>query len=117
MGKRVKLNSVLQQSDISTKPYIISVRGQRVMIDDDLAELYGVETKRLKEQVKRNSDRFPPDLAFQLTKLEIDEVVANCDHLNKLKFSSTLPLAFTEHGAVMAATVLNSRVAVETSIG
>ena len=71
--------------------------------------LYGVKTKRLKEQVKRNSERFPDDFMFEMSREEIDEVVASCDHLKKLKFSSILPLAFTEYGAVMAANVLNSQ--------
>lgn len=99
-----------------TKTPIILIRGHRVIIDSDLATLYGIKTKRLKEQVKRNSERFPTDFLIELTESEKEEVVANCDHLKKLKFSSTLPIAFTEHGAVMAATVLNSRVAIETSI-
>ena len=68
------------------------VRGLRVMVDVDLAALYGVPTKRLNEQVKRNRDRFPPDFLFQLTPAEKAEVVANCDHLQKLKFSKVLPL-------------------------
>ncbi len=62
------------------------------------------------------SERFPADFVLQLTKVEAEEVVAKCDHLQKLKFSSVSPLAFTEHGAIMAATVLNSRIAIETSI-
>ena len=98
------------------KERILTVRGQRVIIDADIASLYGVKTKRLKEQIKRNALRFPVDFMFQLTSEEKEEVVANCDHLNKLKFSSTLPLVFTEHGAVMVANVLNSQIAVETSI-
>jgi len=57
------------------------IRGHRVIIDSDLAELYGVKTKRLKEQVRRNSERFPTDFVLQLTKAETDEVVAKCDHL------------------------------------
>lgn len=69
----------------------------------DLAELYGVSTKRLNEQVRRNRERFPEDFMFQLTADEKDKVVANCDHLSRLKFSSFLPYAFTEHGAVMLA--------------
>jgi hypothetical protein len=73
------------------------------MIDMDLAELYKVSTRRLNEQVKRNKDRFPADFMFQLTKEEKLEVVANCDHLKKLKYSPSLPNAFTEHGAIMAA--------------
>lgn len=86
------------------------------MIDADLARLYGVTTKRLNEQIKRNLDRFPEDFMFRLTVDEKSEVVANCDHLRKLKFSPVLHLAFTEHGAIMAANVLNSRVAVQASI-
>ena len=95
---------------------IFLIRGHKVMIDADLAELYGVTTKRLNEQVKRNKGRFPRDFMFQLTAREKAEVVANCDHLQKLKFSPALPYAFTEHGAVMLASVLNSPVAVEASI-
>ena len=86
------------------------------MLDADLARLYGVTTKRLNEQVRRNRDRFPDDFMFRLTDAEKKEVVANCDHLKTLKFSPNLPYAFTEHGAVMLAAVLNSPVAVDVSI-
>jgi len=86
------------------------------MIDKDIAELYGVITKRLNEQVKRNKKRFPTDFMFQLTQDEKDEVVANCDHLKTLKYSPNLPFAFTEHGAVMLASVLNSDRAIEVNI-
>lgn len=82
------------------------------MIDADLAALYDVPTKRLNEQVKRNPGRFPADFVFQLSRAERDEVVANCDHLQRLKFSPTMPFAFTEHGALMAASVLNTQRAV-----
>ena len=92
------------------------IRGLRVMIDVDLATLYGVQTKRLNEQVKRNRDRFPSDFLFQLTLEEKAEVVANCDHLQNLKFSKALPFAFTEHGAIQAANVLASSQAVEMGI-
>ena len=95
---------------------IVFLRAQKVILDADLAELYGVTTKRLNEQVKRNRDRFPEDFMFQLTCEEKSEVVANCDHLSKLKFSSVLPYAFTEHGAIMAASVLNTPRAIETSV-
>lgn len=95
---------------------ILLIRSHKVMLDSDLAELYQVSTKRLNEQVKRNRDRFPADFMFRLTAEEKAEVVANCDHLKKLKFSPTLPYAFTEHGAVMLASVLNSPTAVEASI-
>ena len=92
------------------------IRSQKVMIDKDLAELYGVTTKRLNEQVKRNRKRFPEDFMFQLTEEEKAEVVANCDHLATLKFSPNLPFAFTEHGAVMLASVLNSERAIVVNI-
>jgi len=98
------------------EPRIQLVRGVKVIIDADLAALYGVPTKRLNEQVKRNIERFPPDFLFQLTAIEKAEVVANCDHLAKLKFSRTLPYAFTEHGAIQAANVLASSQAVEMGI-
>lgn len=86
------------------------------MLDIDLAQLYGVTTKHLNQQVKRNWERFPEDFMFSLTRKEKEEVVTNCDHLKRLKFSSTLPYAFTEHGAVMLASILNSAVAVRVSI-
>jgi hypothetical protein len=95
---------------------ILLIRDQKVMLDSDLAALYGVTTKRLNQQVKRNRDRFPEDFMFQLTAEEKAEVVANCDHLQKLKYSPTLPYAFTEHGAVMLASVLNTPIAVAASI-
>lgn len=74
---------------------ILVLRGERVMIDSDLAELYGVTTKRFNEQVKRNLERFPIDFMFQVTPEEKAEVVANCDHLVKLKFSPHLPRVTT----------------------
>ena len=95
---------------------ILLLRGKRVMIDRDLAELYGVPTKRLNEAVKRNMKRFPEDFMFQINQQEKDEVVANCDHLKNLKFSSALPYVFTEHGAVMLASVLNSDQAIQMNI-
>ncbi|MCD4675765.1 MAG: ORF6N domain-containing protein, partial [Desulfobacula sp.] len=82
---------------------ILIIRGHKVMLDSDLAEIYGVKTSRLNEQVKRNKDRFPNDFMFQLTSHEKQEVIANCDHLEKLKFSRTNPYAFTEHGTIMLA--------------
>ena len=86
------------------------------MIDADLADLYGVRTKRLNEQVRRNAGRFPDDFCFQLSPAEKAEVVANCDHLLRLKFSPSLPYAFSEHGTIMAANVLNSPRAVKMSV-
>jgi hypothetical protein len=95
---------------------ILLIRGEKVMLDIDLAVIYGVTTKRLNEQVKRNAGRFPPDFMFQLIETEKAEVVANCDHLARLKFSPHLPYAFTEHGALMLANVLNSERAAQTSV-
>jgi hypothetical protein len=94
-------------SQIQKRIYII--REKRVMLDSDLAYLYEVEAKRLNEAVKRNIRRFPDDFMFQLTKDEFTEVVANCDHLQNLKYRPTLPYAFTEQGVAMLAAVLNSR--------
>lgn len=70
---------------------ILLIRGRRVMIDADLADLYGVPTKALNQAVRRNLGHFPSDFMFQLTAEEKQEVVTNCDHLGKLKFSSSLP--------------------------
>ena len=95
---------------------ILLIRGQKVMIDSDLAEIYSVTTKRFNEQVRRNIRRFPSDFMFQLTSDEKAWVVANCDHLQNLKYSPHLPYVFTEHGAIMAASVLNSAKAVEMSV-
>jgi hypothetical protein len=107
-------NTLIVTESIEAK--ILLIRGQKVMLDADLAELYGVETKRLNEQVRRNSERFPEDFMFRLTADEKAEVVANCDHLAKLKYSPSLPYAFTEHGTIMAANVINSPRAVEISV-
>lgn len=95
---------------------ILTIRGRHVLLDSDLAGAYGVSTKALNQAVRRNAQRFPPDFCFQLTKAERQEVVTNCDHLGHLKFSPTLPRAFTEHGAIMAASVLRNRRAVQLSI-
>ena len=86
------------------------------MIDRDLAELYGVTTKRLNEQVKRNINRFPEDFMFQLNVEEKNELVANCDRFKMLKHATVSPFAFTEHGAVMLACILNSKRAIEANI-
>lgn len=95
---------------------IVMLRGLRVMIDADLAVLYGVETRVLNQAVKRNLGRFPQDFMFQLDAAEKQEVITNCDHLVKLKFSRSLPFAFTEYGAVALANVLASAQAVEMGI-
>ncbi len=95
---------------------ILVIRDQKVMLDRDLAKLFGVPTKRLNEQVKRNLLRFPQHFMFQLTEAEKDKVVANCDHLQSLKYSPYLPSVFTEHGTMMLANVLNSETAILVSI-
>ena len=95
---------------------ILLIRGHKVMLDADLAELYGVPTKVLNQAVRRNIQRFPADFMFQLDKVEKEQVVTNCDHLAKLKFSPTPPYAFTEHGALMLGNVLKSDRAVEISL-
>ena len=103
-------------SETTVEPRIRVIRGKRVILDADLAILYGTTTSRLNEQVRRNRLRFPVDFAFPLTREERSEVIANCDHLRKLRYSKTLPLAFTEHGAIMAANVLNTERAVIMSV-
>ena len=95
---------------------ILVLRGQKVMLDADLAILYGVTTKALNQAVKRNKERFPADFMFELTKEEKEEVVTVCDHLSRLRFSYALPHAFTEHGVLMLANVLNSERAVRVSV-
>ncbi len=95
---------------------ILDIRGQQVMLDRDLANLYGVTTKRLNEQVKRNINRFPIRFRFQLTDLETDKLVAICDRLSILKHSTVNPFVFTEQGVAMLATVLHSEIAINVSI-
>ena len=95
---------------------ILVLRGQKVILDADLARLYGTSTMRLNQAVKRNLNRFPGDFIFQLTPEEKQDVITNCDNLAGLKFSPVCPFAFTEHGAVMAATILKTELAATASI-
>ena len=95
---------------------IYSIRGRQVMIDRDLAELYGVETKALNQAVKRNIERFPPSFMFRLKQDEFMELVTICDRFEKLKHSSNMPHAFTEQGVAMLSSVLRSPTAVSVSI-
>ena len=95
---------------------IFQIRGYKVMIDTDLAALYETETKALKQQVKRNLDRFPQDFMFQLTKEEKAQLVTNCDRLSTLKHSSVLPMASTEQGVAMLSSVLRSKKAIKINI-
>ena len=108
------LENDLGQHDI--EKLIITVRGEQVLIDQDIARIYGVTTKRLNEQAKRNIARFPNSFRFELTKEEVNEVVANCDHLQSLKFRPTLPFAFTEQGIGQLSSVVHSQIAIERSI-
>lgn len=105
---------ILSQYDIER--LILTIRGKQVLIDRDLGNIYGVETKRLNEQVRRNIARFPDRYRFQLTKDEMKELVANCDRFNMLKHSTSAPYAFTEFGVSMLPSVLNSQKAIDTSI-
>ena len=98
---------------------ILLVRGEKVILDSDLAKLYGVTTKRLNEQVKRNRERFPDDFMFQLTSEEARLSQRSRSQIATLKRGQNikyLPYAFTEHGAIMAANVLNSKTAVAASV-
>ena len=95
---------------------IFTIRGQKVMIDRDLAELYEVETKKLNQAVKRNVARFPVEFMFKLNDGETLELVTNCDRFKTLKHSSSTPYAFTEHGIAMLSSVLNSERAVTINI-
>ena len=97
---------------------IYEIRGQRVMLDRDLAELYGVETKRLNEQVKRNIERFPIDFMFQLTEKEMEDWKSQFATSNSIKMSlRKRPLAFTESGVAMLSSVLHSPLAIQVNIG
>lgn len=102
----------MQTNLIQIQNLIYEIRGQKVMIDRDLAELYGVKTYRLNEAVKRNIKRFPDDFMFKLNENELKELIANCDRFKTLKHSSNPPHAFTEHGVAMLASVLNSEKAI-----
>ena len=111
----------LETTEVDVSQYeieklIITIRGEQVIIDQDVARLYKVTTKRLNQQVKRNSARFPNNFLFMLTKDERDEVVAKCDHLKSLKYRPTMPYAFTEQGIGQLSSVVHSKKAIETSI-
>jgi len=95
---------------------ILLIRGQRVILDADLAMLYGVSTRVLNQAVRRNLKRFPQDFMFKLGQPEKNEVITICDHLKNIKYAKALPNAFTEHGAIMAASILNTERAVHISV-
>lgn len=109
-----KLNYIIKQAEIERR--IISIRGKKVIVDSDVADLYGVSTKQVNQAVSRNSEKFPRDYSFTLKKQEKEEVVTNCDHLESLKYSVHLPRVFTESGLYMLATILKSLRATSTTI-
>ena len=87
---------VKESSGVSAEDKIFTIRGMQVIVDRDLAELYGIETKRLNQQANRNVKRFPPSFRFKLSVEEKDELVANCNRFETMKHSSSLPYVFTE---------------------
>ncbi len=105
--------SVITDEAVINKIYFI--RNEKVMLDSDLAELYGVETKRLNEQVKRNIDRFPEDFMFQLTETEFENLKSQIA-TSSWGGRRTFPYAFTEHGVLMLSSVLNSDLAIKVNI-
>ena len=102
--------------EIDIKDRIFTIRGVQVMLDRDLAELYGVETKVLNQAVKRNQFRFPENFRFVLSDIEKDELVTNCDRFKSLKHSSSNPSVFSEQGVAMISAVLKSATAIDISI-
>jgi hypothetical protein len=103
------MSDLTQASSIESR--IQTIRAVQVMIDADLAQLYGVETKVLNQAVKRNIARFPQQFRFQLNPIEKNELVTNCDRFGNLKHSTALPYAFTEQGVAMLSAVLRSETA------
>lgn len=107
-------NLIINENNIKDK--IHTIRKLQVMLDRDLAELYRVETKVFNQAVKRNIKRFPPNYRFQLNENEKNKLVTNCDWLNSLKHSSSLPYVFTEQGVSMLSAILKSDKAIDISI-
>jgi len=108
-SRKIKKGEALVTKRIES--LIITIRNTKVIVDRDLAKIYGVETRRINEQIKRNPDRFPEDFVFQLTKEEADFWLRSRSHIATLKQGRNikyLPYAFTEHGAIMAASVLTT---------
>lgn len=108
------MKDIIPQEQIENRIFI--VRGFKAMLDRDLAELYGVKSIRLREQVKRNLKRFPPDFMFQLTETEVDAMVSQNAIPSRKHLGGYLPYAFTEHGVAMLSSVLNSDRAIEVNI-
>lgn len=104
----------MQLTNIQTR--IFEIRGQKIMLDFDLAELYEVETRILKQAVKRNLDRFPDDFMFLLTEEEVDQMVSQNVIPSKSNFGGALPFAFSEQGVSMLSSILRSKKALEVNI-
>ncbi len=109
MAKKAHLSQIVDSK-------ILNIRNKKVILDRDLAELYGVETKYLNRQVRRNIKRFPETFMFRLSRAEKAELVTNWHRFETIKHSSSLPYAFTEHGVAMLASILNSETAIQISI-
>jgi hypothetical protein len=115
----MKKRSLKKAPAISIDGVIHSIRGERVLLDADLARIYGVKTKALNQAVKRNRDKFPPDFLLELTPPEVEQLRRSRSQIVTLKRGQNIkftPLAFTEHGALMAASILNSPQAVQMSV-
>ena len=110
------MTEVVKYSEEKIASLIYVIRGARVMIDSDLAVIYNVETRVLKQAVRRNPDRFPDDFMFELTKEEADSLRSQSVTLKRGGHSKYLPFAFTEHGSLMLASVLKSETAVKASL-
>ena len=123
--KRTKNSAVIESTEGCVIPFeggrtirdcIFTVRGVQVMVDWDLAALYGVETRGMNQAVKRNEDRFPERFRFRLSQQEMDELITNCDKSGRLKHYPGLPYVFTEQGIAMLASVLRSVTAIAVSV-
>ena len=108
------MTTIIRLEDVESKVH--EIRNHKVLLDSDVAELYGVETRDINKAVKNNPDKFPEGYIFELTKSEKTEVVENFHHLEKLKFSPQLPKAFTEKWLYMLATILKSTKATQTTL-
>ena len=111
-----QMDDYARNDTFAVEERILYIRERKILLDTDLAALYGTTTKRLNQAVKRNRCRFPPDFVFRLNAEEMRELVTFCDRLHKIKYLSEPPFAFTEYGAIQAANVLNSARALEMSV-
>ena len=109
-----ELQTLVMEQKILNRIYVI--RGEKIMLDKDLAELYGIETRTLKQAVKRNTERFPKDFMFVMTTKEIDTLVSQNVIPSKSYFGGAKPFCFTEQGVTMLSCILNSKTAIEVNI-